>query len=298
LYAWAIIHTRDVPRFGRIPRVHELGQNGTSTLNATPQPMPQSSGASAMRILTRVSHAVRTVTLRDDLLGWVASGSKRLTTPFGETHFDAGEVFLIPRSTQWDVVNEAAPGGFYEARLMSFSPPLVEQFHERFGQFAATPALNSCASTTVDEAFVATFSHATAALLDPEISNAVRDHRALEVLLLLAERGLVLAPPCSLGWADRVHRLVSQRPHARWTVDEVARAFHLSASTVQRRVAEEGTSVNRCVRDVRLEAAMALLQGSDLQVSEIAARCGYDSHSRFSAAFRQRFGYAPSHLRP
>ena len=47
----------------------------------------------------------------------------------------------------------------------------------------------------------------------------------------------------------------------------------------------------------RLEASMALLQSSSLQVSEIAARCGYDSHSRFSAAFRQRFGYAPSHLR-
>ena len=58
------------------------------------------------------------------------------------------------------------------------------------------------------------------------------------------------------------------------------------------------TSASRCVREVRLEAAMALLQGTGLQVSEIAARCGYDSHSRFSAAFRERFGYAPSHLRP
>ena len=52
------------------------------------------------------------------------------------------------------------------------------------------------------------------------------------------------------------------------------------------------------MRDVRLEAALALLQGSGLQVSEISARCGYGSHSRFSAAFRKRFGFAPSHLRP
>jgi transcriptional regulator GlxA family with amidase domain len=43
--------------------------------------------------------------------------------------------------------------------------------------------------------------------------------------------------------------------------------------------------------------AMSLLQGTSLQVSEIALRCGYDSHSRFTAAFRQRFGYPPSHLR-
>lgn len=43
---------------------------------------------------------------------------------------------------------------------------------------------------------------------------------------------------------------------------------------------------------------MGLLQTTGLQVSEIAGRCGYESHSRFSAAFRERFGFAPSHLRP
>ncbi|MDC6169905.1 helix-turn-helix transcriptional regulator [Paucibacter sp. XJ19-41] len=255
-------------------------------------------GASAQLISTRVPHRVRTATVRDDLVGWVLSGRKRLSTPFGETRFATGQVFVIPRSTQWDMINEPAAGGHYEARMMGFAPPLIERFHERFAQFTATPAVQSCASTVADEAFAASFDHATAALLDPEASQALREHRALEVLLLLAERGLVFAPARELGWTDRVHRLVGQRPHAAWTVDEVARAFHLSASTLQRRLADEATSLSRCVREVRLEAAMALLQGSDLQVSEIAARCGYDSHSRFSAAFRQRFGYAPSHLRP
>jgi AraC-like DNA-binding protein len=254
--------------------------------------------ANAQIILTRVSHAVRTITLRDDLVGWVASGRKRVSTPLGETRFAAGEVFVIPRSTQWDVVNEAAPGGHYEARLMSFAPPLVERFHERFGQFAAMPPLRTCARTVADETFVATLGHATAAVQDPEASHAVREHRSLEVLLLLAERGLVFSPAHDLSWSDRVQRLVGQRPHADWTLDVVARAFHLSASTLRRRLADEGTSFSQCVRDVRMESAMALLQSSDLQVSEIAARCGYDSHSRFSAAFRQRFGYAPSHLRP
>jgi AraC-like DNA-binding protein len=181
---------------------------------------------------------------------------------------------------------------------MGFAPQTVERFHDRFGQFSAVPAVQGCASTDADDSFVATFSRATAALLEPDVSDAMREHRALEVLLLLAERGIVFSPLRELDWADRVHRLVSQRPHAAWTVDELARAFHLGPSTLQRRLGEEGTSASRCVREVRLESAMALLQGTDLQVSEIAARCGYDSHSRFSAAFRQRFGYAPSHLRP
>lgn len=260
--------------------------------------MNQYAGITAQVIRTRVSHVVRTATVRDDLVGWVVAGQKRLSKPVGEARFNTGQVFVIPRATQWDMLNEPVPGSHYEARLMAFSPQTVERFHERFGQFAATPAVQGCASTRADKEFLSTFGHATSALLEPEASLAMREHRALEVLLLLAERSLVFAPMCELDWTDRVHRLVSQRPHADWTVDDLARAFHLSTSTLQRRLGEEGTSASRCVREVRLETAMALLQGSTLQVSEIAARCGYDSHSRFSAAFRQRFGYAPSHLRP
>jgi AraC-like DNA-binding protein len=255
-------------------------------------------GVTTQLIRTRVPHLVRTATVRDDQVGWVVSGRKRLCTPGGETRFAARQVFTMARATQWDMVNEPVAGGYYEARLMGFAPQTVERFHDRFGQFSAVPPVQGCASTDADDSFVATFDRATTALLESDVSDAMREHRALEVLLLLAERGIVFSPLRELGWADRVHRLVSQRPHAAWTVDELARAFHLSPSTLQRRLGEEGTSASRCVREVRLESALAMLQGTGLQVSEIAARCGYDSHSRFSAAFRERFGYAPSHLRP
>lgn len=255
-------------------------------------------GAASHLISLSVLHRVRTVTVRDDMVGWVVSGHKRLVTPQGSAGFRSGEVFVIPRATQWDMVNDPAPQGRYIARVLTFAPPLVELFHERFGQFAATAAVQGCASLAADEAFTSTFGHAAAALEDSEASHAVRQHRALEVLLLLAERGLVFVPARELGWADRVRRLVGQRPHAAWTVDEVANSFHMGASTLQRRLAQEATSVSHCVREVRLETALGLLQSTELQVSEIAGRCGYESHSRFSAAFRERFGFAPSHLRP
>jgi AraC-like DNA-binding protein len=281
-----------------IESAEALDHNLAADLPTTPRSMSHLAVATAQLIRTRVPHLVRTATVRDDFVGWVVSGRKRLSTPLGETRYAAGQAFIMPRATQWDMLNEPPAGGFYEARLIGFAPQTVERFHDRFGQFAATPAVQGCASTDADDSFVATFSHATAALLEPDLSDALREHRALEVLLLLAERGIVFAPLRELGCADRVHRMVSQRPHAAWPVEELARAFHMSTSTLQRRLGEEGTSASRCVREVRLESAMALLQGTSLQVSEIAARCGYDSHSRFTAAFRQRFGYAPSHLRP
>ena len=108
----------------------------------------------------------------------------------------------------------------------------------------------------------------------------------------------MFAPPGELGWADRVRRLIGPSPQADWTVERIAAAFATSASTLQRRLAQEGETVSQCLRDVRLETALVLLHSSTLQVSEIAARCGYESHSRFSAAFRERFGFPPSQLRP
>lgn len=268
-------------------------------------PLPRFLDASAQTISSAVRHQVRTATVRDDLVGWVMAGRKRLVTPAGEVRFAAGDVFLIPRLTQWDMLNEPPPGGGrYEARVLSFTPGLQERFQQRFGQFAATPAVQGCASTEADEDFAASFSHAFQALKAqqgedaPSASATMCEHRALEVLLLLAERGLVFAPAREMSWAERVRRLVGQRPQAPWALAEVAQAFHLSASSLQRRLAEESASFSQCMREVRLETAMALLQDPELQVSEVAARCGYDSHSRFSAAFRERFGFAPSHLRP
>ena len=181
---------------------------------------------------------------------------------------------------------------------MFCAPELVEQFHRLFGQFAAVPPVQGCAGLAADATFEDSFTRAVAALESDASSQALREHRALEVLLMLAEAGIVFAPPGELGWADRVRRLVGSSPQADWTVERIAAAFATSASTLQRRLAQEGETVSQCLRDVRLETALVLLQSSTLQVSEIAARCGYESHSRFSAAFRERFGFPPSQLRP
>ena len=87
-------------------------------------------------------------------------------------------------------------------------------------------------------------------------------------------------------------------PMGRATIEQIAQTLGMNVRTLQRRLAQEGETVSQCLRDVRLETALVLLQSSTLQVSEIAARCGYESHSRFSAAFRERFGFPPSQLRP
>ncbi|WP_462386214.1 helix-turn-helix transcriptional regulator [Acidovorax sp. Q11] len=254
--------------------------------------------ALSLQIATTVHHRIHTVTVRMDSVGWVVSGTKHLVTPGGGHRYPSGRVFVLPRGAQWEIVNDPAPQGRYVARLLCFAPELVEQFHRQFGQFAAVPPVQGCAGLAANAAFEDSYMRAVAALESEASSQALREHRALEVLLMLAEAGIVFAPPGELGWAERVRRLIGPSPQADWTLERIAAAFATSASTLQRRLAQEGETVSQCLRDVRLETGLVLLQSSALQVSEIAARCGYESHSRFSAAFRERFGFPPSQLRP
>ena len=47
----------------------------------------------------------------------------------------------------------------------------------------------------------------------------------------------------------------------------------------------------------RMERATALLLGSDLSLSEIAARCGFASHSFFTKTFKRLYGITPTAYR-
>jgi AraC-like DNA-binding protein len=128
-------------------------------------------------------------------------------------------------------------------------------------------------------------------------STAVMRHRSLEALLLLEEKGYRFAPAHELSWTERIQRLNGQRIDADWNVSAIAQAFHMSESTLRRRLADSDTTLAAIVRDNRLQTALGMLQTSDLSVGEVAQRCGWESHSRFTAAFQQRWGVAPSVVR-
>jgi AraC-like DNA-binding protein len=58
-----------------------------------------------------------------------------------------------------------------------------------------------------------------------------------------------------------------------------------------------GTPVQEYMREYRIQAARVLLRESGEAVSAVAARVGYDSHAKFSAAFKARCGCTPSEYR-
>ena len=72
-------------------------------------------------------------------------------------------------------------------------------------------------------------------------------------------------------------------------------AFHLSRSAIYRQVrAMTGTSVNRYIRQLRLQRAHELLsQREQASVQQIAFEVGFSDPSYFSRSFSQQFGYSP-----
>jgi AraC-like DNA-binding protein len=72
-----------------------------------------------------------------------------------------------------------------------------------------------------------------------------------------------------------------------------------SESTVLRAFRREvGVAPAIYVRRRRLEEARHLLASGRYQVTEVAARVGYDNPSAFAVAFRAQFGLPPSRVRP
>nr|WP_234902913.1 helix-turn-helix transcriptional regulator [Ensifer adhaerens] len=86
-------------------------------------------------------------------------------------------------------------------------------------------------------------------------------------------------------------------PGTPWTGSGLGKRLGVSEATLRRKLSAEGWSFQQLLTDVRMSAAIQMLQSSDVPVLHIAQQVGYESQSRFAARFRQRFGFPPSAIR-
>lgn len=78
------------------------------------------------------------------------------------------------------------------------------------------------------------------------------------------------------------------------TISQIARQVGMNETKLKREFKQfYGMPVYRYFKRAKMERAMDLLTSTDLSIREIAFRCGYDSQSQFSAAFRAIYNLAP-----
>jgi AraC-like DNA-binding protein len=78
---------------------------------------------------------------------------------------------------------------------------------------------------------------------------------------------------------------------------DLARAHHVSARSLQRRLAERGLGFQRLLDGTRQHLAEAYLREPGLELAEIALLLGFSEQSAFTRAFRQWTGLAPAQWR-
>lgn len=96
----------------------------------------------------------------------------------------------------------------------------------------------------------------------------------------------------------RMHDELLQHPEQRVTIEELSRRYLMNPTTLKEAFkAVYGDSLAAHMKEHRLEKAAELLRKGDESVAAIASAVGYDSPSRFSAAFRERYHVLPTAYR-
>ncbi|MGW7339678.1 AraC family transcriptional regulator [Streptomyces sp. NPDC054808] len=80
-------------------------------------------------------------------------------------------------------------------------------------------------------------------------------------------------------------------------IDLVAQWLHMHPRTLQRRLAQEGTSFQAILDDVRRNAAHRLLTGTDMPFSQVASLVELAGQAALTRAARRWFGRTPTQVR-
>ncbi len=124
-------------------------------------------------------------------------------------------------------------------------------------------------------------------LRDPETSAMCQQ----QCRLLLARMSK------STEYAERVRQLIVARPGFFPDIDYVAEKLNMTSRTLRRRLAEEDTSYQQILGDVRYQLAREYLATSTLPLEEIAVLLGYSAPGNFTHAFKRWHGSSPRQYR-
>lgn len=215
-------------------------------------------------------------------------------------------------ATQFDFVRDGAGDGVL--RFSGAFPPQVRDYalaglSVRLGHLGATPTAITFVGPPFDEVrvyerllglaprFGAQANTIEIGCRDLERPRSDERYRGLlsivgrEVERLLSE---VPAPTTSAQAQRVIARLL---PTGAPELEVVARAMSLSPRTLQRRLADERTSIRALVEATREELALSHLGSGRLRIAEIAYLLGYSEAGTFTTAFKRWRGAAPSQFR-
>lgn len=125
-----------------------------------------------------------------------------------------------------------------------------------------------------------------------------------ELMILLENTKTAAAPllkeytPDNVAVIQQIHDYILENTDRRITIEDLAHIYSMNTTSLKAAFKSiYGMSIGAYAKEQRLLHAASLLTGSNLSVAEVAAACGYNSQSKFSAAFKALFKLLPSDYR-
>lgn len=98
--------------------------------------------------------------------------------------------------------------------------------------------------------------------------------------------------------AHKVHEYLTAHINERHTIESLSHRFLINQTTLKNVFrAVYGNSVAAHIKEHRMEAAAKLLEEGTLTIAEVSGKVGYESQSKFTAAFKAAYGVLPTEYR-
>lgn len=137
-----------------------------------------------------------------------------------------------------------------------------------------------------------------------ELRNAYLRIKTLELLLYLAKLEPSGRNQMTQYQAEQVrvireiHDLLASNMEHRFTIEELSHKYLMNPTTLKAVFKSVyGESIAAHMKEHRMEKAAALLHESDMSIAEIGRLVGYESQSKFTAAFKESYGCLPKEYR-
>lgn len=251
-------------------------------------------------ICCRRKQRIRRVPFLQPCLIMVLSGQKTVSNGDKIDRCAPGEFLGIPAPASFDMINEPDEDSRqYLALCIPFESRLIERFLQLYPGMALGDHKKSAIPINGYDTLYSAVLHFLQMADAPGQDRNVIEHRLLEILLCLVKDSAASHMLLSMSdqWRQRLASLFLTDPAKAWRAQDVCRLLAVSESTLRRNLRQENASFQLVLDDVRLGQGLVQVQMTRLPIGRIAANCGYQSASRFSARFRQRFHVTPSQLR-
>ena len=95
-----------------------------------------------------------------------------------------------------------------------------------------------------------------------------------------------------------IHDLLTANLRQRYTIEMLSKQFFIDSSTLKREFRQAyGLPIGTYLKELRIHRAMERLRSTEESIASIATEVGYETQSKFTAAFKAATGQSPSDYR-